>query len=73
MGMLTRIRKHTTMIIRSYYMNTGRLSISYDCGNGGYYVFMCTDAENALEKVSSGKCHLGTVERAETEVICGVG
>ena len=72
MDLLTKIRGSTTMTMMHYQENTGCLAINYTSGNGIGFIFMCSDIENALEKVSGGKCKLEEITGTQTTVVCNI-
>lgn len=73
MEILTTIRRTMTATMTTYHENGGCLAIRYDVGDDGLEILLfCTDLENALEKVSGGKCSLVETTHTETTVTCNI-
>lgn len=58
--------------LKDYYMSQGDLAIRYEIGDYDY-VFFSSEPEEALKKVSGGKCKIISVDDFVTEqlVVCG--
>ena len=57
--------------LESYYMGWDGLTIQYGI-DGVTYTFFARQAEEALERLSKGKCKIVTEAKEETHVVCNM-
>ena len=57
--------------LESYYMGFSGLAIQYGI-DGVTYTFFARQAEEALERVSNGKCKIVTEAKERTHVVCNM-